>query len=478
MLSKRVVTLNFESNSIRILAVRGKKIEKWGSVPLEAGIVKDGLIVQPEAAAEAIKSQLEKMGIKEKKVILSVTGLRATFRVLNLPRVKKSLLEESIHRGAKREMPVPLEELYLSWQSIGNNDGEQNIFVLGMPQELVDAEIRTLDKLGIKPQAMDFKPLVLARLVNRKDALIVDLEPDSFVVTLVADGIPAVIRTITPKGEGSILDDNIWRLNEEIMRIVEYHNRNHRQNHFTTDTPALLTGSLTSDTAIAQAVESGIGYPVEPLTVPFSYPLDFPVAEYAVNIGLASRSSWPMVSKGGAIFSSNNIALNVLPDKYCAKPFPMRYACASFALVLAFGGLFPAYHTAGDADVETETLQMELDGMNDRFQEIARTTDAQRSVENTISSITARAQNLEHEIQSVVGNSSNYGNTAQLVVDALPALAQLTSIKIGVNQIILDGNADSPSRVIDYAKSLEGMNVFASVFISNLGNTFTIIVDL
>jgi type IV pilus assembly protein PilM len=478
MLSKRVVTLNFEANSIRILAVKGKKIEKWGSVPLEAGIVKDGLIVQPEAAAEAIKSQLEKMGIKEKKVILSVAGLRATFRILSLPRVKKSLLEESIRRGAKREVPVSLEELYLSWQSIGNNDGEQNIFVLGMPQELVDAEIRTLDKLGIKPQVMDFKPLVLARLARKRDALIIDLEPDSFVVALVADGIPAVIRTIAPKGEGSILEDNIWRLNEEIMRIVEYHNRNHRQTPLTADTPALLTGSLASDTTIAQAVENGIGYPIEPLAVPFGCPPDFPVAEYAVNIGLASRSSWPKVLKGGAIFSSNIIALNVLPEKYCAKPFPMRYACASFALVLAIGGLLPAYYAASDADVETETLQMELDGMSDRFQEIARTTDAQRSVENTINSITARAQKLEREIQSTMGESSNYGNTAQLAVDALPSSAQLTSVKMGVNQIILDGHADSPSRVIDYAKSLEGLNVFANVFISNLGTTFAIIVDL
>ncbi|MDI6815404.1 MAG: hypothetical protein QMC90_04925, partial [Dehalococcoidales bacterium] len=37
-----------------------------------------------------------------------------------------------ILRGAKKEIPLPLEELYLSWQAIGGKHDELDFFVLGV----------------------------------------------------------------------------------------------------------------------------------------------------------------------------------------------------------------------------------------------------------------------------------------------------------------------------------------------------------
>ena len=39
-----VVSLNIEADSIRALVTQGKRVSRWGSLPLEPGLVKDGLV--------------------------------------------------------------------------------------------------------------------------------------------------------------------------------------------------------------------------------------------------------------------------------------------------------------------------------------------------------------------------------------------------------------------------------------------------
>ena len=50
------VTLNINTNNVRLVAVQGRVVKKWGEVPLPSGTVKDGRILQPEAVADAINN--------------------------------------------------------------------------------------------------------------------------------------------------------------------------------------------------------------------------------------------------------------------------------------------------------------------------------------------------------------------------------------------------------------------------------------
>jgi len=50
-----VVALYVDDTSLRLLVTKGKSIAKWADLPLEAGLVKDGVIVNQAEVAARIK---------------------------------------------------------------------------------------------------------------------------------------------------------------------------------------------------------------------------------------------------------------------------------------------------------------------------------------------------------------------------------------------------------------------------------------
>ena len=462
-LSTMDVTLNISSTSIRLLSVKGRKVKKWGSAPLAPGLVRDGLIAQPKAVGAAIDALFKSMRVPKKRVITSLTGVSFTYRILNLPRMKPAHLEEAILRGARKEMPLPLEDLYLSWQAIGSGQDEWDFFILGMPRVLADAMVQTLAEAGIKPYLMDLKPLALARAANRRDALIVALEPDCFDIILVANGIPAIMHTMTPKGMN--LEDNIRRLTDELSKTVEFYNSSHPQNTVSPTTPLLLTGELSADAAAGKLINAEVEYPVEPLIPPLEFPPDLPAALYATNMGLALKKVPQKVST-----AFHDINVNILSAKYRAKApsLPLRYILFSLALIIAIGLLFPLYQVKSQADAETMRLQTGLSNVSQELHQARLAANKAEQVQDTINKIAAEVETRKQEHQYLLTKSRDFATNLELITKAIPAKAYFTSIKIGTDQITVEGEADSPFTVVSYAMALEAQWGLSEVRISEI----------
>ena len=467
------VTLNISATSIRLLSVKGRDVQKWGNAPLAPGLVRDGLILEPEAVGAAIDTLFKSMKVPKRRVIVTLTGLSSTYRILSLPQMKPDLIEEAIQRGARTEIPLPLEELYLSWQAIGGGHDELDFFVLGVPRNAVDAVVQTLAEAGVKPYLMDLKPLALARAANRGDAIIVDLEPDCFDIVLVADGIPAIMHTITPRGEGASIEDNIRRLTDELSKTVKFYNSSHPENLLSLTTPLLLTGELSSDTTTSELIQAEIGYPIEPLVPPLKSPPDLPIALYASNMGLALKKVSPeTVSKGdGTRFRDVN--LNILSGKYRARtrPIPLRAILLPLAFTIAIGLLFPMYQTKSQADAETIRLQTELSTVSQELREARLAITEANQIEDTINEIAAEVETLKQEHLYILSRGGDFANALEAitsVTNAITSEAYFTSIEIGTDQITVEGKADSAFTVISYATALEAQAGFSEVRIAEI----------
>jgi Tfp pilus assembly PilM family ATPase/Tfp pilus assembly protein PilN len=459
------VTLNIAATSIRLLAVKGRRVEKWGSVPLAPGLVKDGLILDPKAVGATIDALFKSTEVPKKRVITSLTGLSFTYRILSLPRMKPALLEEAIVRGTRKEIPLPLEELYLSWQAIGDRGDELDFFVLGVSRNLADALVQTLAEAGVKPYLMDLKPLALARAANREDALIVALEPDCFDIVLVANGIPAIMHTITPKGEGASIEDNIRRLTDELSKTVKFYNSSHPGNPFSPTTPLLLTGELSADATTSKLIQAEIEYPVELLVPPLESPPDLSVAVYATNMGLALKK---VSQKTATRF--RDINLNILSGKYRARArrVPLRYILLPLALIIAIAPLFPMYQLKSQADAETMRLQTELSRVGQELRHARLASDEAKQIEDTINEIVADAETLIQEHRDILAKGGDFANNLELVTDALPSDAYFTSIEIDTEQITVEGEADSSFTVVSYAMALEAQGRLSEVRIGEI----------
>jgi len=469
------VTLNITTTNIRLLSVKGRRVEKWGSMPLEPGLVKDGLILQPKAVGANIGALFKSMEIPKQRVITSLTGLSFTYRILSLPRTKSALLEEAIQRSARKEIPLPLEELYLSWQAINGRHDELDYFVLGVPRNLIDAVVLTLKEARVKPYIMDLKPLALARAANQGDGLIVDLEPDGFSVVLVASGIPTVIHTITPRGEGANLEDNIRRLTDELSKTVKFYNNSHPENPLSPTTPLLLTGELATDATASKLIQAEVEYPVKSLVPPLEFPPALPVALYAANMGLALKKAPQKTVSPEDATGFHDINLNIMSGKYRgkARAVPRRRILRPLALTVAIGLLFALYQVKSQADAETMRLQTNLSRVSQELRQTRLAFNETKQTEDTINKIAAEMKTLKQEHEYILSKRGAFTNNLGLITNVLPSSISFTSIKMDAKQITVEGKTDYPSTVISYAEALGNQGGFSEVRIAKIDETET-----
>lgn len=285
-----VTTLSIESTDLRYLTTSGGKVDKWGSVPLQPTLVERGLVTNANEMGRVIRTLFSDEGLDDQRVVTSLCALRSIPRLLTLPVLQASVMEQTIAREARKEMPVSLEDLYLSWQSMpGANENQQRIYVLGVPRDLVDAQIASLEAAGTRPSSMDLKPLALIRAVGQREAIILCLENDILDVVLVVDGLPAIVRTFSLAREHLDAQGRLDRMIEELSQTVRFYNDSHRSAPIHPGTAAYVMGKSVADGDAVEYLRSVMDRTLERPVAPLPSPNDLPLAEYMTNLGLAMK---------------------------------------------------------------------------------------------------------------------------------------------------------------------------------------------
>lgn len=284
-----VTTLAFEAGGLRYLATTGGRVTKWGSLELPLGLIKNGLITNPVEMGTILHELFTQQELDRRRVVTALTGLRSIPRILTLTKLQGSLLEETIAQEARTEMPLPLDDLYLSWESYEVQGEMQRIYLLGVPRDLVDAQVKALEAASIRPHVMDIQPLALIRAVNQPDAIITNLEQGSMDVILVQGFQPAVMRTCSLEEDDLSDEGRLDRLVNELVQATRFYNDSHPNAMISAMTPLYMTGRLLGHRDAREYVAVNVEYPAAPVTSSIQAPSDMPVAEYMTNLGLSQK---------------------------------------------------------------------------------------------------------------------------------------------------------------------------------------------
>jgi type IV pilus assembly protein PilM len=285
---KQIKTLDIESDCIRILTARGDKINKFGEAPVPPGLIKNTLIHDPEGVASIITGLCKEVGMSRSNVSIAVSDFRSVFRFVKLPKLESRQMEEAVMWAAEREMPVPLDTLYIIWQVLEKTDTEQRVFILGIPRDSFDQLMKTLSNAGISTRVIDSKALASGRLAGPNNAIIAHLENETISIVIKENGIPAVMHTVLVNPENAEIEDRIQRLSDDLFRTIEFYNNSHPGEPVRPETPLYLSGGVVRDT-IPEMVRERINRPVELPDVALTLPAGLSVPAYAVNIGLVLR---------------------------------------------------------------------------------------------------------------------------------------------------------------------------------------------
>ncbi len=288
-MAKKIGTLDFDGRTVRLLITRGDEVLHWASSSVSGELMNQGLINQPEAVAEEIGGLLGENGAPRRRFVTCLTGHRSASRLLTLPRMRERFLDEAVRRKAKQELPLPQSETYLSWQLIGEQNGQMQVYAFAVPRPVIDRQVETLKAAKLKLKAMDLKPLALARAANDPTCIVANLEDQSLTVVLMVNGRPEIMRSAPQVAQDEPPEQRVEKLAQELTRTVQFYDDAHRKDPLGPETVVYATGLLFENEAVRQLLADHVPYPVQLPAPPLQLPDEFPVASFAANLGLAMK---------------------------------------------------------------------------------------------------------------------------------------------------------------------------------------------
>src|SRR4030042_6155164 len=223
-MANQIVTIYVSDTVLRTMVSDGKQIQEWAEMQLEPGLIENNSIVDEETVSEKLKQLLGIQSVKARKVYLAINGIRCLTRPVLLPKLPQEILDEAVRREAARLLPIPLEELYLSWQTIPGPEDKTNVFLTAIPTGIVDPLMKVMDQSGLNPVFMDIKPLLLVRMTKEETAILVDVQGPDFDIVVMMYGIPQPIRSIPFPGESLSWQEKLPIIKDELDRTITFYN--------------------------------------------------------------------------------------------------------------------------------------------------------------------------------------------------------------------------------------------------------------
>ena len=415
--------------------------------------------------AEKIKTFLKSNKVGARKIILGLSGLHCLTRPLVLPQLPRTMLKEAIARESQRVLPIPPDQLYLSWQIISSTVDKLYAYVVAVPRDMADMIIRVVNQAGYKPYLMDIKPMALARLSKEGNAVLVDVQAQEFDIVVIADNIPQPVRTISFPQEELSTSQRFAIVKDEIKRTIQFFNKNNVDKPIQPDTAMLVSGELSAAPELYEQMANELGLKADLLVSPLKTVKQLDVLHHLVNVGLAlkeiTREVRPLLPN-----------INILPTPYKPKEVSMSQLLALPAVVLAIVIIVMMVMTVQDTAAKIDALNDQVTTNNFTIEKnLAQKKVLVRSVSELQAQVAAVDSQYKMYANAYVKMSkagdlinTDLNTTVDNVVDELA----LASLSHSGSLISIAGQASSEQLVLEYVRNLLSTGRFDEITIVNI----------
>ena len=376
-----------------------------------------------------------------------------------MPKVDKKILEESINNEAERQLPLPIGELYTPRAQLSGEDAETRYLTVAISKTQVDLQADALEAARLKSFAIDVKPLALARVVNRENAIICDIESDRAELVIIVDGVLKYARVLHFNGYELSTNDKASHVVSELTKTLAHYNSRQPEMPIGPDVPLFLLGTLSSKPDVRALIAEEIDYPLQELELELQHPADFPLQRFAACAGLAMKEN----AKGGKKRYKTVPAFNldIIPDRFApgkSKKAPL------FTLL---GGVFLGA-------LLSLSYQFEVDGasrISDQSFTLINLNQQLADAEDTmavIHSLEQNVKNLTEESDELLGEGMNFVEALDAVFGQVPHGVSLANASISGDSINVDGIAQTRTSAIYYVGLIEQGGEFAAVNVTSL----------
>jgi type IV pilus assembly protein PilM len=151
--------------------VQGGQIiaERVAAHPLPPGLMRDGLVTDPDRLASELKSFFSEHNFS-KRVRVGLATPRTVLRVIDLPPLEDKDIRTALVMQAQERIPMPLDRAVMDFHKVGLVDTAEGqrlrVIVVVTEREGVDLLLDTLRRAGLKPEGIDLSVFSVIRSLN------------------------------------------------------------------------------------------------------------------------------------------------------------------------------------------------------------------------------------------------------------------------------------------------------------------------
>jgi type IV pilus assembly protein PilM len=185
-----MVGIDISDRSIKIAELTDRALPQlltvcWSPVP--SGVIRRGVARDVPTLVGILQNALQKCSpvpVVGRKVVVSIPEIQSFVRVVELPQMVPTELDEAVQWAVRQHIPFDLDHVYLDWQQLSTpakNPNYQQVLVGAAPREVVDPLLSALDGVKLTVVAFELESQALVRSLLPRDSvdvrgiLIIDL---------------------------------------------------------------------------------------------------------------------------------------------------------------------------------------------------------------------------------------------------------------------------------------------------------------
>lgn len=152
-----------------------------------------------------LNSLMQKAGVTSKKIVASLANSAVFTSIIEMPKMDDADLKTAVEFEAKKYVPLPMNELTLSWTVVDRNlEGKSTILLTAVPNSILRSYLKIFELAKLEPQALEIEALALIRSIvgdDKGNNLLIDIGAKTTHLNITERGNLLLTRNIPVGGE-------------------------------------------------------------------------------------------------------------------------------------------------------------------------------------------------------------------------------------------------------------------------------------
>ena len=225
------VGIDFGTHTVKAVELKNimnkPELVNLGSQLTPKGVINSEERQDQKKLAEALKLLYSNSRIRNSNVVMALPEFSVFTRFLEFPGVKKEELKQAVYFEAKQYIPVPIEEVQMSYVTIGFNE-EKNaprVLLVAAPRKVIDIYMNVANFANLDLIAIETESVAMGRAMfkssQKPTCVMLDFGANSTDMSIMTNGSLVFSQSISI-GSDSLTQAIVNKFNFDYNRAEEF----------------------------------------------------------------------------------------------------------------------------------------------------------------------------------------------------------------------------------------------------------------